>query len=63
MEMEKRTDERMGVKIRVLPSLCAPDSWHSDEHYVANIPASQAFVWDFDEGMIGMAQYSPLGIK
>lgn len=46
--------EYHGVKVRILPSLCASDSWHSKKGYISTRSAI-AFLWDFEEGLV--AQY------
>jgi hypothetical protein len=40
-----------GVTVRVIPSLCPPDSWHSQNGYVMSNPAAQAFLYDDEEGL------------
>ena len=57
--LETTVDERMGVKVRVLPSLCGTDAWHSENFYIGNIRTTEAFVWDKGEGLIGSARYTP----
>lgn len=52
------SEEINGIRMRVMPSLCATDAWHSEQGYVGNVRSSQALVWNGDEGVIGMAQYS-----
>jgi len=54
----EQTTEKMGVKVRVLPSLTAADSWHSAMGYVGAIRSTQAFVWDSTEGLIGIHNYN-----
>lgn len=49
--------ELNGVRVRVLPSLCAADAWHAEMGYVGNIRSAEAYVWDKD-GMVGTAVFS-----
>jgi hypothetical protein len=44
--------EMNGVRVRVLPSLCAADAWHAEMGYVGNIRSAETYVWDTD-GMVG----------
>lgn len=43
--------ESGGVIARVIPSLSAPDSWHSNSGYVTSCPAAQAFLYDLEAGL------------
>jgi hypothetical protein len=53
-----QVDEYHGVKVRILPALCAPDAWHSKKTFVGNARAAEAFVWHRDEGLVSTAIYS-----
>ena len=53
-----RLEEQHGVRVRVLPSLCPPDEWHSSKGFVGNIPSAECFIWNRAEGLVGMAVYS-----
>jgi hypothetical protein len=53
-----RVQEHMGVRVRIAPSLTAPDAWHSEHHFVGNQRAAEAFVWHKDEGLVGTACYT-----
>jgi hypothetical protein len=55
---QERLEEQMGVRVRILPSLCPPDAWHAAEGYVNNIQSAQGFVWDPNEGLIATAHYN-----
>lgn len=44
-------DEQFGVRIRMMPSLCAAEDWHAEHGYVGNVRSAQAVVWDGDHGM------------
>ena len=50
--------EHHGVRVRIIPSLCAPDAWHSEHAFVANQRSAEAFIWHKDEGLIGTAIYN-----
>ncbi len=53
-----RVRELMGVRVRVIPSLSAADSWHSDMQFVGNKRAAEAFVWCPKEGLVAQATYT-----
>lgn len=53
-----RLEEQHGVRVRVLPSLCPPDEWHSSKGFVGNIPSAECFIWSKVEGLVGTATYS-----
>jgi hypothetical protein len=44
-------DEQFGVRIRMMPSLCAAEDWHSASGYIGNVRAAQAIIWDKEQGM------------
>ena len=50
--------EYNGVKVRILPSLCAPDAWHSNKGYVGNIRSATAFLYDEDRGEVANFYYN-----
>jgi hypothetical protein len=50
--------EHMGVRVRISPALCSADAWHSEQQYVGNQRAAEAFVWSKDEGLISQATYT-----
>lgn len=45
-------DELSGVRIRILPSLCAADEWHAMHGYRHN-KASEAYLWHKEECYMG----------
>lgn len=47
-----------GVRVRTLSALTAPDAWHSENQFVGNKRAAEAFIWHRDEGLIGTAIYT-----
>lgn len=51
-------DEQHGVKVRKLSALCPPDAWHAEHGFVGNVRASEAFIWNRDEGLIGTVIYT-----
>lgn len=53
-----RVNEFHGVKVRVLPSLCPPSAWSSEQQYVGNGRRAEAFVWHSDEGLVATALYT-----
>ena len=44
--------------IRILPSLCSPDSWHSSMGYAGKL-AADALFWDREEGCVATFTHSP----
>lgn len=53
-----KTDEQNGVRVRVLPALCPPDAWHSENGFVGNQRNAEAYVWNDNEGLIGQVFYN-----
>lgn len=53
-----RVDEQHGIRVRTLPALCPPDAWHAENGYVGNLRSSESFVWDEQEGLIGIVIYT-----
>ena len=53
-----RVQEHMGVRVRISPALCSSDAWHSENHFVGNQRAAEAFVWSPDEGLVSIATYT-----
>jgi hypothetical protein len=52
------TQEKNGIRVRILSALCPPDAWHAENGYVGNLRSSEAFVWDKIEGLIGTIIYT-----
>lgn len=46
-------DSFNGVRVRILPSLCAPDEWHSRRGYVGERRAAEAYLWSKGSGYYG----------
>lgn len=55
---QTRVQEFHGVRVRILPSLCAADAWHSENMFVGNLRSSEAFVWNKTEGLISTAMWT-----
>lgn len=51
-------DEMHGVVVRTLSALCPADAWHSENNFIGNQRAAEAFVWNKDEGLITIARYT-----
>jgi hypothetical protein len=49
-------DEHNGVRVRVIPSLCAADRWHYEKGFVQGVRAAEAYVWHPTMGNV--ARYS-----
>lgn len=52
-----KLDEQHGVRVRVLPALCPPDDWHAENGFVGNLRNAEAYIWNKNEGLVGMAFY------
>lgn len=50
--------EHKGVRVRVLPSLCASDSWHTDNGYTGNLRSAEAYVWDAEQGLQSIVMHT-----
>jgi hypothetical protein len=55
---QRKLVELNGVAVRILPTLCATDDWHSKMHFVGNVRCAEAYIWNRDEGLIGTAVYT-----
>lgn len=53
-----KVDEQHGVRVRVLPALCPPDDWHSENGFVGNLRNAEGYVWNKDEGLTTISIYS-----
>jgi predicted phosphodiesterase len=53
-----KLDEQHGVRVRVLPALCPPDDWHAENGFVGNLRNAEAYIWNKEEGLTGIAIYS-----
>lgn len=45
-------DEYAGVRVKVVPSLCGTDAWHSENGFIGNTRAAEAFVYERDHGLV-----------
>lgn len=55
---QTKVDEQHGVRVRVLSALCPADDWHAENALVGNKRSAEAYVWNKDEGLIGIAIHS-----
>lgn len=46
-------DSFNGVRVRILPSLCAPDAWHYTRGFVKERRACEGYLWNHDSGYAG----------
>lgn len=53
-----RTDEKMGVITRILPSLAGPDSWHHIKGFVGNIQSTHSYLWNKKTGLKAIHLYN-----
>jgi hypothetical protein len=53
-----RVEEKFGVRVRIIPSLSAPDTWHSENLFVGALQQAEAFVWNKKLGLLGTAIYT-----
>jgi predicted phosphodiesterase len=53
-----KTDEQHGVRVRVLPALCAPDDWLAENAFVGNLRNAEGYVWSPNEGLIEQVYYT-----
>jgi hypothetical protein len=49
--VHKTHEEKTGVVIRILRSLTTTDTWHYNKGYIGALRASEAFLWDKDNGL------------
>jgi hypothetical protein len=60
---QTRTEEKNGVRVRILPSISPPDAWHSEQGYVGNLRSAEGYIWNAEEGLIGQVFYTDNGQK
>lgn len=46
-------DSFNGCRVKVLPSLCAPDAWHAQHGYIGEPRACEMYLWHRSEGYYG----------
>jgi hypothetical protein len=51
-------NEELGVTVRILPSLCASEDWHTSKGYIGNVRSAEAYIWDARLGLVGTAIYN-----
>lgn len=52
------SDETNGVVVRVIPSLCSADAWHSQMGFIGNLQRAEGYIWNRNRGLIGTSIYS-----
>lgn len=57
--VHKTHESTNGIVVRILRSLTPPDAWHYNKGYVGALRASEAFLWDRDDGLIGQFSAIP----
>lgn len=55
---ETKTIETHGIRVRTSPALCPPDAWHSENHFVGQQQAAEAYVWHKEHGLVMVAFYT-----
>lgn len=56
--------EKQGIKVRILSSLSAADDYHARNGYVGNLRQAQGFIWNNNDGLLGITTYTlPLDEK
>jgi hypothetical protein len=55
---QTKLQEWHGVRVRVLPALCPPDDWHSEEAYVGQLRSAEAYIWNREEGLLSIVFYN-----
>jgi hypothetical protein len=58
LKMFVPTADHQGVLVRIIPSLCPPDSWHAAMGYSGRL-AAEAYFWDAQEGCVATLTHSP----
>jgi DNA repair exonuclease SbcCD nuclease subunit len=53
-----KMDEQHGIRVRVLPALCPPDAWHSENGFVGNLRSAEGYVWNNVEGLVTQVFYN-----
>lgn len=46
-------DEFNGVRVRIIPSLCATDAWHASQGYVQGRRSAESYIWHPEDGPVG----------
>lgn len=53
-------DEYQGVKVRIIPSLCTADAWHSQNGWTHSTRSAVGFIYDREEGLVGTTSHNVL---
>jgi hypothetical protein len=53
-----RVEEFNGIRVRILPSLVAQNAWSNGEGYVGAVRATESFIWNKSNGLIGTAIFN-----
>jgi hypothetical protein len=51
-------EEFKGIRVRIIPSLCSADAWHSENLYTNSIRSAEGYLWDAEEGLVGTMHYN-----
>ena len=46
-------ETKPGAVVRMIPSIATADAWHYKRGFIHNYHAAEAYLWDWDYGMIG----------
>lgn len=55
---QHQVKENFGVSVKILPSLCPADAWHSEKGYIKNKRAAMGFLYDSKNGEIANYYYN-----
>lgn len=55
---ETKTQEKHGVRVRVISALTPADDWHSENGYVGNLRTAEAYVWNREQGLISIMYHN-----
>lgn len=50
--------ENRGVVVRILPSLCSADAWHSKHGYIGNIRSAEGYIWHKSKGLSATVSFN-----
>lgn len=52
------TQEYKGVVVRLMRSLSSADAWHSSKGFIGSVKGSEAFIWNYDTGLVAMMEFN-----
>jgi hypothetical protein len=52
------TQEYKGVVVRLMRSLTSADAWHASKGFIGSVKGSEAFIWNYDTGLIAMMEFN-----